>query len=388
VTSQMMAPVIAEFLEKNRGRVNLYLQLRTEMNFERVILDLQMGEVDLAITWGLKQRVNIDYPGILQSHFGPEFDVVLISHDEEHIRSLKLHEETNQPLAALASQRVVTMSQMDQPNMELLPRPDPMRGGERIEVGTIDAVISCVRAGIGDYGLIPAIYSELDRHRQVGQLYYSEPLGEKLKLAYFVRRPGWKQLPVVAFSFFQMVQSYLFEYCNQPAWSLHTPFTKFPREPSFYTRMKYGYYVDSDRVGRGPPQWKWEKIGLTEDDPTWDEQTKFKGLIQNSYGDEFVIQEAQLFREMFYVRASKSSSSSSQSVNEFISVFTCCSEEEEWMFGSWSGRDPDNQPAIYVTLWSSRRLELRDVCDLARRATIRSILAATSAVDFHSQPNE
>src|SRR5262249_587634 len=145
VTSQLITHPLSLFLQEYEQLVDFRLHLWTELVFPRVVGGLMGQEIDLALVWGVQQRLR-GFSEVRHELIGPEFEVVVISHDAKCIDRLPKWSKGNVDLGALAQAKVLTLGRANQPAFELLPRPNRTAGGRHIELGTIDAIVACVRA--------------------------------------------------------------------------------------------------------------------------------------------------------------------------------------------------------------------------------------------------
>ena len=133
----------ADFHARSTGErlpVNVKLDLRTELDFKRVIQDLQSSNLDLGIAWGGSHRCK-HYPGIRFEYSGPDFDLVVISHSTQELEAL-FRSGLEIDWDEFANKRVIMLRPGSQPLLELFPQPSFDNNGQQIQVGTIDGVIA------------------------------------------------------------------------------------------------------------------------------------------------------------------------------------------------------------------------------------------------------
>ncbi len=267
----------------------------------------------------------------------------------------------------------------------------------RIKFDAISAQIACVTAGIADYAIIPAVYSELNPLRRDGRLYYSPCIGS-VQLVAFSRSPGPHKIDRLA----KLVEA--IDHELQHNWVNQTHFRRdykpipFPsHDHGFFQQMQYGYYVDwprgeSQAAEESVPSWRWERVSLTlreethgsvEDSTDIRPLARYRGKIMNSSGDEFDVH-AELMKTVFCVRAI-SPCDAKRSVPEFISVFTWCDPIKKVIFGSWGGTDPDHYPAVFGTIWSHTKLSRKALSRIAAMAKFRSALDSDRDGDLDSE---
>jgi hypothetical protein len=396
LTSGLLRPTIEQFVQRYLGRVNLHLDLPSAVDDELIARSLQSRALDLAILWGVEDRKReFQIAGLAWEEIGPIIDLVLVCHSQPLLDQV-CRRPDKPDWRQLARRKVVVLSHQRQPARRDLPWPNTSEGGERLEVDTIDAVLACVETAVADFGLIPAIYSELDQLRAQRRLVYSPPIG-KLRLALATRKSGLGHLQDEATQLVEMIKQRL-EKVKRPTLSapaaglFGSDDNQFPSEPAFWESLAFGYYLDFDRVSagwvKGPPQWKWEEVRLRHIKDKSDKQSakigsrlRFEGRILNSYGADFSV-EAELFHQLFVIKATQKHGTLS-SVDNFISVFDCCWREKGVLFGTWSGPDLDGMPTAFATVWSRDRLTLAELCSLARPATVRAALYSDEGeVDF------
>jgi hypothetical protein len=376
VTSQLITPALENFLRERGHHVNFRLHLSAELVFSRVVDALLGHEVDLALLWGVATRLN-EHPGITHELVGPEFDVVVISPDEARVRRIRSGRSNVPDLRATAAATVLTLGRANQPAFDLLPRPDIAAGGQRIELGTIDAIVACVRAGIGDYGLVPYIPSLLDPLLWNRLLFQSAPIA-RVRLALFMPKPGRPQLSEAAQELVGILEDYLHGVSTRSALRSRSVSRSLPPEAEFYRKLRFGYYVGPYPKEPAPPQWMWETVRA---EPPTDADADAAGFpvvyrVRNLFGHEFRA-EGQPFDRMFLVTAKRidqPEGSRDETVSSFIAIFTWCAQVRGVLYGIWSGQDPEGNPVVYPELWSERPLELREICELGRQATIFSAL--------------
>jgi DNA-binding transcriptional LysR family regulator len=403
----LLTPVLAEFQRESGCRIDI--QARVELDFGRIIRDLQTDKLDAAVLWSTEQRSRENYPGIFLHEFRKRFDVVLIGGDPAEIwryssaiAQASTAERLKEVLGGLVVKRMVTLRADSQPAASLLPQPDRANGGERFEVDTVDAAISYVQAGVADFGLVVANYDLLEPMRRAGQLFFAEnPIDRGAGLMAL----GSNKSGPITRQLIQSIERSLDGLPNSPSHDLTSrPRNVFPEGADFFERLAFGYYID---VPRGEewgsdsraPGWRWEEVrlGAVAPGPRRDKtrggedaRLTFEGTIRNLYGDEFECRAELVSNNLFYVSSqSRPGRQNRSSVTAFVSVFTWCEQSgpDSYIYGHWSGIDPhDDSPTIYSTIWSWRWLSLEELKEITRYVRIRTMLYAEGAPDFPRQP--
>ena len=417
LSDNVLRPVMADFLSDFEHRVNLNIRLRSQLDFDRAMFELSNSEIDLAIYWATPYRLH-DRPDIEHRLFEGVIDVVFIARDEDVIERLESTGRiqvdgrpviclTEEVQAILSQKRIAALGYTSQVYNESLPFPDQSRGGQRIEVDSLDAVVGLVSSHLADIGLIPAIYAELDRSKSRGQLIYSRPvvlpnskdnpLRRGASLTAFMRKPS-ENLPDPAKHLLERSLAHWSDsltMANRSAVTLPFDAEKFSDEPEWYERLRFGYFIDIERGGATRLRWNWEEIWLKPvHSKAGDAKIALTGVIRNSLGDLFDVTgelvgdrnaEHHLGASFFILRAATTHEPKGSTAN-FISVFTWCSQREGILVGSWSGTDPKQKPAVYATIFSQRRLPWEEVARYARSVLVRSGLNSESPQNFEYQP--
>lgn len=378
LTCRLVTRDLAAFQRETQLRVQLRAET-LQMNFDRVVQDLQTGHIDIAMVWGTKERIESNYTAVDVRMLKVAFDVVLVSRNPSDL------DGPVDDLSRLASRRVVSLRPENQPLAELLPEPDPPAGGERIVADTIDAVISHLLAGVGEVGLIVADYGVLDPLLVSGLLYYSPPLGRTPLLCLSAR--GVRRS---AESFASFIEDRLLVTPNESTDRRGAKAFTFPEEPAFYEAFSFAYYIDHrrgtlDDGHRHPPRWHWETVHL---DRHGRRVGDFTGSIRNGLGDEFTATARRVGPRLFHVCADLVADVGPQaSVLEFVSIFVWCDRDRGIMYGHWSGEEPrKGQPVLYPTFWSHDRLDLSDLRRLAHEVRLRTVLDVEDGADFDKHP--
>jgi DNA-binding transcriptional LysR family regulator len=393
LTSQLLAPALSDFIHEASDDVRQRLVSRTEMDFDVVIRDIRSGLVDLAVTWGLPDRIHNIPPGVDLEMVGPEVDMVVVAHNAEVLNSIF---ETSQPQAKwLRRIRMVVLSKNRQP----FPAQEHLswlRQVNCLEVETFDAALAFVRSRVGDFAIIPATYEELDRLRACGHIHYRPLPNTYVRVAFFFGLGGRQSLPPNARRLIRKIEDHLHRLRDSTtiqrsgdAFDAEFGRQAFPKEYEWFEAMRYGYYLDTDRRVGGPICWRWEKVSLERSLPPKGISTlvrRFSGNILNAYDDEFEVQQAELVGELFVV-VGKSCRKQTNSVQSFVSVFSWCFQRPGIMYGLWSGLDLKKQPAVYGTIWSHCKLTQDQVMAYSNHASVSLVMNSQFGDHFADQPD-
>ncbi len=150
LTSQLLTPAVVQFRDELGQKVKLVPHVRVDMDFRRIVRDLQSHELDLALTWGFNERLRTKYPGLSSTTIGPPFDVVFIGQDRASIEALweGRAQESDPDFGRLVDKKIIILGNESQFGLDKLDWPNHLRGGEWIEVDTIELVVAFVRAGL------------------------------------------------------------------------------------------------------------------------------------------------------------------------------------------------------------------------------------------------
>ena len=262
---------------------------------------------------------------------------------------------------------------------------------------TIDAVIACVESRVADFGLVVANYAVLEPLRLAGRLDFDDvPVAQGAQIfGLWAKKSGSSTSELI-----QFLDRKLASMPNEPFRPSLAPSPLFPLETEFYEQMAFGYYIDEPRGDQRSTfgsvlTWMWEEVRLvrSNDKPTAKGQRVFTGRIRNLFGDEFTCDASLFGKNLFYVRGTQvKSSSRSPSVPRFVSIFTRCHQWDSrngYIHGHWAGLLPErNVPAFFSTIWSTRKLELAEVCNIGHQVRIRTLQNADGGLDFERQPAE
>ncbi len=405
ISSEVISDVLKKFKEA-KPNVVLDVRIETEINFGQVIGDLKAGVLDVAITWDLpgRQKGTSGVQRITKLE-GVKGAVLLITHDFDLLDNFKAKNKgvsnpTLYDLECFEDKRLVAVGAESQPFRELLPLTSSS-GGERVEVGTLDAITECVRTKVGDYGIVPEDCGKIALYKEADEL-DSFKIGE-LGLAVFQASPLEAESQTAADALFEILSESLRKrWCKLP--NIKPMGCKgFPdpnTNPTFYQNLKFGYYVDYHRPNEQSkarsPQWRWETIQIASCEMA-ELGLVLNGRLKNHLGHTFVFKGTLRNHEhinkagnIFVVEADRVSGTSigdEQSVDAFVSVFTFCDSANGVLFGSWSGLDPKQTPAVCSTIWSHKNLSFDEVVEHARRVALKAAINVKAGEEnFVNQP--
>ena len=402
LTTDLLFPDLPDFIRETRRTADVDIDFSDSFDFARAVADVERKELGLAVSFKLKAQADRDVPGgrlRVDSGFSPLFDVVVIAGSERDLPD----PEPAAVLPLLSSARVVTVNRDLEPLDVRAVVPNEAAGGRRQAVGSVDAVLAHVRCGLADYGVVPAIYQELDKHWQNGVLAYSRRLAQA-ELVMVSRKDATR--PIADFTarlreFIARLKpdgDRLSHYSTLPVVGPNQAGGVFPTEPEWYESLRWGYYVDHDRgednwALRGALKWRFEGVWLYRTAETDGAERyhgrpalRFGGTIRNAVGAEFGCA-AELRSNVFVVRAGQPGRRTArQSVFEFQSVFSWCDPVEGLVYGTWRDLDPNGRPVTYSTVWSHRPLRLGEIQAVTAYASRTVGLRATEGCDFDRHP--
>lgn len=372
VTSHLISQVFADFLREHGSEADVRLDLRTAVDFEEVRNEIREGSLDAALLWAVPQRL-IGRHGFAWELIGPAFDVVIISADEDKIESLRVGQPGAAPdLARLAEARVITLNARNQAAESAIPNPIP-KLGQRIEVGSIDAVIALVRSRVGDFGVIPAIPRVLDPLRANQLLFLSNPI-EKIRIGLFTQGKGRGSLSRLARDLVCRIEKHLTETVPRTDVTAGPVRHEIPQTADFFSGLRFGYFVETVRREnkKMPAHWAWETVRVKELQTLPDGNWRIIYNVTNHFGREFKAVGHLVNNKTFVLEAIRTDENASKShdetVKSFVAVFEWGWLERGVMYGHWLGQDEEGNSMIYPELWSGRKLERRELIEIARCA--------------------
>lgn len=365
---------------------DMSFQLETQVprRFSELVAQIESGVVSCALVWGTTERLSEVPESLRVEVVVPSVDVVIVAHERRIVEGVNplahwfnSQAEANQgtsdaierAVTELAAHRYAALPPQTQPAAKLL----PSRSGadpNRTEVDTIDTALMLVRCGAVDFAILPAIYDRLEREEQDGNLVYSEPIAHVPIVAVFPHKAPSQQRGRL-----EHLLSELRLDESASMWrSRRTPTDKFPRSVSFYTKLRYGYYIGAE-VGEleSPLQWCWESIKLFGDSKR--RRRTLQGTIINQFGNQFEITSAQ-FRETFLIARVKPVGRGKKHMREFFSRFHYCDYKSGIICGTWSGNVGEERAGVFATVWSQSRLDLRELTRVMRNADLHSVMSA------------
>lgn len=382
LTSQLLGPAIAGFLADADSDYRQRLRIHTRLDFASVIKELQLGSLEVAIFWGLPS-LNAAVPrGVACMPTCLEFDLVAVSHSAQVLDNYIVDGELS--TEAFRRLNFATISRERQPLPLSVPA-DWMYLGQTTEVDTFDAVMALVRSRVADFGCIPAVYPDLDRHRVADSLHWKKLNCEpRLRVCIYTRQGGKRNLSHDALRLVEKLESYLQEVsasgiANPAEISVSGPF---PRDPAWFESMRFGYFLDFDREGPGPVKWYWETLLLQR---TAD---GFQGIIRNCKDVVFSIVSSALLDNIFYVAARQlHNKKTNKGVDSFVSLFLGCIQEDGIMSGYWGGVDTAGRPMAYGTIWSHEPLSIEKLTSIASKTAMTFVLNSAQSVAMTEQPS-
>ncbi|MCA9071079.1 MAG: LysR family transcriptional regulator [Planctomycetaceae bacterium] len=113
ITTDLITPAIADLTKASHLSVRLHL--RSENQFDQWIRELQLGELDLLLSFGVPSRLK-NFPGIERYEFENQFDVVVVSARNDLIGQVNCNVDSvkNRGLHPLESLRVALLRGDDQ----------------------------------------------------------------------------------------------------------------------------------------------------------------------------------------------------------------------------------------------------------------------------------
>ena len=369
--------------------VSFQLETQVPRQFSDLAMRFESGGVSCALVWGTPQRLSEVPESLRVEVVVPSVDVVIVAHERRTVEGINplahwLNSQTDanqgtsdaiaRAVAELATYRYAALPPQTQPAADLL----PSRSGaapHRTEVDTIDTALMLVRCGAVDFAILPAIYDRLEREEQDGSLVFSEPIAHVPIVAVFPHKAPSQQRATL-----ERLLSELRRDESALTWrSRRTPTDKFPRSVSFYTKLRYGYYIGAE-VGEldSPLQWCWESIKLFGDSKR--RRRTLQGTIINQFGNHFEISSAQ-FRETFLIARVKPVGRGKKHLREFFSRFHYCDYKSGIICGTWSGNVGEERAGVFATVWSQSRLDLRELSRVMRNADLHSVMSASAGCE-------
>lgn len=407
LTNDVMGPVVAHFMSSSDSKdVRFGLRLKTELRFGELIRQIQNREIDLAIVWGVTERIKRHPTDVKISRIDESpFDLVFVSYDPNLIDKIngsidEIDRETASPRSITVSnesrlsdssdklvrqlepllndRRCALLSGDAQSLPEFFPNPDSLLGHECVQVDTFDAAIAVIRAKAADIALLPAFYSQLLRLKEQNQVFFSKPVGT-IPVVYIHSHPG--VLNSFAETLIDGLRRQLVIATKTPTDLIRVD-NELPLKLNEYRKLRYAYYIDVARtagVSNAPIAWRWEVI-------EWGEESNkvLFGTITNVEGDSFAIKAQRVF-SAFVIEAMPASKRPDGSVAGFISTFTVRFKFPLRLFGTWTGID-GSAAVNYATIVSEDRLELESLVVLQHAVSFRSFLSTDDGVRFDRQP--
>ena len=191
VSNRVITACIADFLAKH-SEMDVTIKFPTSIPFEDTVKEIgntKLQSQSIGFFWGGETRAAISRNhGCRALRIGPQFDIVIVSHDRSLIREVNdvlanpdvdvLDQRSNGWIAAIGSKlqqkRPVQLNWLD-PIPRLTEAAKPVIPPVKTE--TIDALLALVSADPTCYGIIPAIYECLDREGS-NDIPYSLPVGK------------------------------------------------------------------------------------------------------------------------------------------------------------------------------------------------------------------
>ena len=372
------------------------LSTKTQLSFDQIVAGIQDGSIDGAILWGVDQRLRKTPTSLHLEEIVSKVDVVVVARDKSIVDKVNpsagwlrpgeapgnQHEELiKKAMAELSTLRFASLPPESQAVNHLIPTPDRSKGGAKFEVDTIETALAFVRCQAADFAVVPAMYDRLERGKQHGHWFFSDPI---------------TQIPIVVISPKAVESdagSVLLPLLNDLRWdtqelwrSRKSPTDKFPRSVGFYTKLRYGYYIGADvRVADAPLQWCWESIRLSSE--TTDRTRTLRGQIINQFNSQFEVTSAQ-FQDTFFNARVTPVGRGKNRMKEFLSRFHYCDFKSGTICGTWSGSARGDRSGVFATVWSHEKLDLSELTRVTQIADLHSVMSAQRGCEDKSHQTD
>lgn len=270
------------------------------------------------------------------------------------------------------------------PGIEKLPPPNREKGGDRIMVNTVGAVVALVRSGVC-VGFVAGMYGFLDELRKLNLIFYW-PLGPmKDPLALYLPRHWEKTFSEAAVNFVEAIQDHFRGAITKPGWPQDSQPRLLPRDKRFYKRLQAAFYVSCDRGGSTAPQFyrgkllEWE-VTERETSLAGNEERvlHFTGKLKDfdspaGRGDGYVLYDLEgerLGDDVLYLKGV----GLGRNADRFVAAFNTVSDDGNNLIGVWTGTDgrggdSGGWPTSGVIILSSQEtLTVMQLREMTRRA--------------------
>lgn len=367
ITSDLIAPVLAETLASLEEGFRELLHPRASMDFRDVVADVQRGELDFAMVYGAPRRLERLPAEVQALKAGPEIKFVAVCRTPLILADIVSNGHLK--LERMANYKFVGLERDGQPVPTTFPSDWPLRLNY-VQVDTYDAALAFVRSGVGDIALLPSIFRGLSHDKANSELYMETLTEPTIRLAILHKARLFdsksRNETTPASTIINLITTKLDKVNleDTSTTSLESNTTRFVRDHKWYEKIKHGYYIECTSDDLHLEKWHSETVELERRSSSKPGHLEFAGKIVNCCGARFDIQLAMVVDELFFVIARKINDEAT-SVAAFATIFNYCLEKEGVLCGLWSGKDKLDRRVLKSTIWSQEELPLNRLINLA-----------------------